>query len=294
MTEVFRRPSRDERNQSHDWGCGVLQVKNTSGSCERGVQEAFQRWEEAKSWLGGGRGCCKRRTLMVHVKEGFDRPCKSNSWPRCVCGNGEGLQNHKTSGGTIIKILGKQWGRGARHFSRGKTLKKSSVFTTSGGKTLKKSSFLTTLYRKITILSWFHWGGQDKIGGGPLAPLVHPWCRHCSKQGFTTGQWKKSVICTSVSPVSNSGNHWTRRCDLVKLFYVDITNEMQLTSSVFNYCKPFLQASHKKVKLPLLTVQTHWWREKTALVANLGSIRATLKCVITYSQNYARLVNSLQ
>ena len=79
------------------------------------------------------------------------------------------IHSYYCSDGTSIKV----WGTAARHFSGGKTLKKSLVFTTSGGlKTLIMSSVLTTLYRKMPIFSWFHskLGVKKKIGGMPPLP----------------------------------------------------------------------------------------------------------------------------
>ncbi len=68
------------------------------------------------------------------------------------------------SSGTSIKIWGQ---KGVRNFS--------------GDKTLKKSSFLTTLYRKISIFSWFH----SKLGGGGKLGVRY----------FTGGQWPPKPLC---------------------------------------------------------------------------------------------------
>ncbi len=65
----------------------------------------------------------------------------------------------KISGGTSIIFLG--GGREAINVSRG------------GGKTLKKSSFFTTLYRQMNI-SWFHVKSDGANKGQGDAPLALP------------------------------------------------------------------------------------------------------------------------
>ncbi len=73
-------------------------------------------------------------------------------------------------------------GMGKDIFEAGKTLKKSSVLTTSGGRTLEKSLFLTTLNSKMLffLISLKVEGGKrgKDIGGGghlpPRPPLSPP------------------------------------------------------------------------------------------------------------------------